>query len=38
MVVSFSAAGACTIQAAEGTSTHGFTVLANSFADVMPVS
>jgi hypothetical protein len=38
MVVSFSAAGACTVQAAEAGGAHSFTVLANSFVDVMPVS
>ena len=38
MVVSFSAAGTCNIQTAEGTAGHSYTLLANSFADIMPVS
>jgi hypothetical protein len=38
MVVSFSAAGTCNVQAAEGTTGHSFTLLANSFIDIMPVS
>jgi hypothetical protein len=38
MVVSFSAAGACTVQGAEAGGAHAFTILANSFVDVMPVS
>lgn len=38
MVVSFSAGGPCTVQAAEAGGAHAFTILANSFVDVMPVS
>jgi hypothetical protein len=38
MVVSFSAAGTCNIQTAEGTTGHSYTLLAHSFVDVMPVS
>jgi hypothetical protein len=37
-IISFSAAGTCNFQAAEGTSTHGWTVQANCFADIEPVS
>jgi len=37
-IVSFSASGSFTGQAAEGTSGHSFTLLANSFVDLMPVS
>jgi hypothetical protein len=37
-IISFSAAGTCNVQAAEGTSTHGWTVQSNCFVDIMPVT